>query len=85
MTAIGGTTQIDPEVAVFFSGGGFSRYFSQPSYHTKIVEGFLEEIGDEFKGLFKCVCLFGAGNLDFDSHYSPAGRAYPDVSAQGFK
>lgn len=52
VTTVGGTTQVDPEIAIFFSGGGFSRFFAQPSYQTKAVEGFLKTIGNEFEGLF---------------------------------
>jgi len=65
VTTVGGTAQINPEVAAFFSGGGFSRLFPAPAYQTKAVSKYLETLGTKYNGL-----------------YNPAGRAYPDVSAQ---
>ena len=53
MTAVGGTTQINPEVVADLSGGGFSNYFSQPSYQSEAVSGYLSGIGDQYKGLYK--------------------------------
>ena len=32
VTTVGGTIRVNPEVAVSFSGGGFSNYFAQPRY-----------------------------------------------------
>ena len=32
VTTVGGTIRVSPEVAVSFSGGGFSNYFSRPRY-----------------------------------------------------
>ena len=32
VTTVGGTIHVNPEVAVDFSGGGFSNYFAQPRY-----------------------------------------------------
>ncbi|KAJ7454057.1 peptidase S8/S53 domain-containing protein [Mycena galericulata] len=52
VTAVGGTTGINPEIAVNYSGGGFSRYFPLPSYQSSAVSNFLSEIGSEFSGLF---------------------------------
>ena len=31
VTTVGGTTRVNPETAVSFSGGGFSNYFARPS------------------------------------------------------
>ncbi|EPQ59186.1 subtilisin-like protein [Gloeophyllum trabeum ATCC 11539] len=65
VTAVGGTTYV-PEVAVFFSGGGFSIYFAQPSYQTAAVASYLAKLAPgTYQGL-----------------YNPYGRAIPDVSAQ---
>ncbi|KAJ7482405.1 subtilisin-like protein [Mycena galericulata] len=65
VTAVGGTTFI-PETGIFFSGGGFSNYFSRPSYQDAAVEGFLDKLPKgTYAGLF-----------------NPNGRAIPDVSAQ---
>ncbi|CAA7260133.1 unnamed protein product [Cyclocybe aegerita] len=69
VTAVGGTTGIAPEIAVdrFFSGGGFSNYFSRPKYQDKAVTAFLETLPNgTYTGLF-----------------NPAGRGIPDVAAQG--
>ena len=55
VTAVGGTKGINPETAVSFSGGGFSRYFAAPSYQTTAVNTFLAGLGTKFSGLFKCV------------------------------
>jgi tripeptidyl-peptidase-1 len=68
VTAVGGTTNINPEVAVsrFFSGGGFSNYFDRPFYQEEVVEEYLKALPKgTYAGLF-----------------NPNGRAYPDVSAQ---
>ncbi|TFK43816.1 peptidase S8/S53 domain-containing protein [Crucibulum laeve] len=69
VTAVGGTQNINPEVAVsrFFSGGGFSNYFKQPTYQKVAVEKYLEALP---KGLYKGL-------------FNPEGRAFPDVAAQG--
>ncbi|KAI0048692.1 tripeptidyl peptidase A [Auriscalpium vulgare] len=66
VTAVGGTTNI-PEVAVDFSGGGFSNYFARPSYQESAVTEFLTK---------------QLPNGTYEGLYNPAGRAIPDVSAQ---
>ena len=53
VTAVGGTVQTNPEVAVNFSGGGFSRYFAQPSYQTQAVNSFLTGLGTTYQGFYK--------------------------------
>jgi tripeptidyl-peptidase-1 len=69
VTAIGGTENIAPEVAVsrFPSGGGFSDYFPQPLYQLVDAQKYVAALP---KGTYK--------NL-----YNPFGRAFPDVSTQG--
>ncbi|PPQ75676.1 hypothetical protein CVT26_001854 [Gymnopilus dilepis] len=52
VTAVGATTGINPEVAASFSGGGFSRYFAQPTYQSSAVNTFLNGLGSQFNGLF---------------------------------
>ncbi|KIY71894.1 subtilisin-like protein [Cylindrobasidium torrendii FP15055 ss-10] len=66
VTAVGGTHLVNPEQAVSFSGGGFSRYFDQPDYQTAAVDDYVSALGTQYNGL-----------------YNPAGRAYPDLAAQG--
>ncbi|KDQ08888.1 hypothetical protein BOTBODRAFT_37586 [Botryobasidium botryosum FD-172 SS1] len=51
VTAVGGTTNLT-EVAVNFSGGGFSNYFPTPDYQKKEVESYLEKIGSTYDGLY---------------------------------
>ncbi|GJE91255.1 subtilisin-like protein [Phanerochaete sordida] len=52
VTTVGATTRVNPEVAISFSGGGFSNYFAQPSYQTSAVSAFLKKLGSTNAGLF---------------------------------
>ncbi|KAH9054643.1 peptidase S8/S53 domain-containing protein [Lactarius vividus] len=52
LTAIGGTTNYDPEVAAPLSGGGFSDHFSRPVYQDVAVSAFLERQGTQYAGLY---------------------------------
>ncbi|TBU30571.1 subtilisin-like protein [Dichomitus squalens] len=52
VTTVGGTIRINPEVAVSFSGGGFSNYFARPDYQSTAVSTFLTKLGSTNKGLF---------------------------------
>ena len=54
VTAVGGTFGISPETAAPFSGGGFSRYFSQPSYQTEAVSAYIKNLNGTYNGLYKC-------------------------------
>ncbi|KAH8986035.1 subtilisin-like protein [Lactarius hatsudake] len=51
VTSVGGTMDI-PEFAAPFSGGGFSHYFSQPSYQSVAVPAFLRQLGDKYHGFY---------------------------------
>lgn len=53
VTAVGGTTQVNPEVAVSFSGGGFSNYFSTPSYQSEVTSAFVTSLGSNYDGMYK--------------------------------
>ncbi|KAH8995546.1 tripeptidyl peptidase I, isoform CRA_e [Lactarius hatsudake] len=57
LTAVGGTTEYDPEpeVAAPLSGGGFSDYFPRPVYQDVPVSAFLELQGTQYSGLYKNV------------------------------
>lgn len=66
VTAVGGTTGVQPERAVSFSSGGFSDRFPTPKWQADAVKAYLTGLGDRWKGL-----------------YNPAGRGFPDISAQG--
>ena len=53
VTAVGGTTGVNPEVAAKFSGGAFSNYFGRPAYQNGAVSTYLEKIGSKNRGLYK--------------------------------
>ncbi|KAF7307418.1 Family S53 protease-like protein [Mycena indigotica] len=46
VTAVGSTISFNPEIAVNFTGGGFSEYFPLPSYQTAAVDAFLKTVPD---------------------------------------
>ncbi|KAK1142691.1 Tripeptidyl-peptidase sed2 [Aspergillus melleus] len=55
VTSVGGTYGIDPEIAIGFSGGGFSERFARPRYQDESVGRYLEELGDRWDGLYNRV------------------------------
>lgn len=52
VTSVGGTTHVQPEVAVHFSSGGFSDLFPRPRYQDGAVGAYLEKLGDTWAGLY---------------------------------
>ncbi|KAF8269933.1 peptidase S8/S53 domain-containing protein [Lactarius quietus] len=54
VTAVGGTMDI-PEVALPQSGGGFSQYFGRPNYQNGAVLPFLQNLGNQYAGLYNAV------------------------------
>ncbi|KAI5367380.1 Putative peptidase S53, activation domain, peptidase S8, subtilisin, Ser-active, Sedolisin [Septoria linicola] len=66
VTSVGSTFGVEPETAIAFSSGGFSETWPMPDYQRDAVQGYLNQIGNQWEGL-----------------YNPAGRAFPDVAAQG--
>ena len=42
----------NPEVAVSFTGGGFSRYFTRPSYQNTAVSKYVTNLGTKYAGLY---------------------------------
>ncbi|RAK73518.1 S53 family peptidase [Aspergillus fijiensis CBS 313.89] len=52
VTSVGATTLTSPEKAVYFSSGGFSDYWAQPSYQSEAVNDYLTNLGPKFAGLF---------------------------------
>ncbi|KAH9165153.1 subtilisin-like protein [Lactarius sanguifluus] len=52
LTAVGGTTDHDPEVAAPLSGGGFSDHFPRPAYQDVAVSAFLERQGTQHADLY---------------------------------
>ena len=69
ITAVGGTQAIDPEIAWVAGSGGFSNYFTQPSYQTGAVNNYLTN-------------HISPATLDYYKPYTNvAMRGFPDVSA----
>ena len=52
VTSVGATRYISPEVATFFSSGGFSNIWPRPLYQEIAVTKYLHKIGNNFKGLY---------------------------------
>lgn len=67
VTAVGATTQTNPETGAGLSSGGFSNLWDRPSWQDAAVENYLST----------------ASNLPDSWRYNATGRAFPDVSAQG--
>lgn len=69
VTSVGGTHNLAPERAVYFSSGGFSDIWPRPSYQSSAVQTYLHHhLKSRWTGL-----------------YNPHGRGFPDVAAQGYK
>ncbi|KAF7333766.1 Family S53 protease-like protein [Mycena venus] len=51
VTSVGGTF-FQPPTAFVSSAGGFSNYFSVPSYQAADTVAYLESIGDEYSGMY---------------------------------
>jgi tripeptidyl-peptidase I len=52
VTAVGGTVGINPERAVSFSSGGFSKYWAIPSYQKTAQAAWQKQQGSTFAGLY---------------------------------
>ncbi|KAL9122371.1 MAG: hypothetical protein Q9187_001071 [Circinaria calcarea] len=52
LTSVGGTRYIKPEVAIYFSGGGFSRLFPRPFYQELAIREYLAQLGTKNAGFF---------------------------------
>ncbi|KAH9040828.1 subtilisin-like protein [Lactarius hengduanensis] len=52
VTAVGGTTGLEPEVAASLSGGGFSDIFKRPDYQEQAVTEFLQHLGNQYQGKY---------------------------------
>jgi len=72
VTTVGGTTN-NPEVAARLSGGGFSNYFPRPRYQDDAVATFLENLGSQYDGLYKCVCCCDQTGPILTSFVQPFG------------
>ena len=67
VTAVGGTTGSNPEVAASLSSGGFSSYWARPSYQESHVQAYFKAAGS---------------SLPDSSKYNSTGNGFPDVAAQ---
>lgn len=52
VTSVGGTYQVQPEKAIYFSSGGFSDRFPRPWYQEEAVCDYLDILGDRWDGLY---------------------------------
>ena len=58
VTTVGATRNIDPEVVAwdekngFVTGGGFSNYFTRPSYQAQAVSTYIEGLGSLHEGMY---------------------------------
>ncbi|KAJ6600476.1 family S53 protease-like protein [Mycena vulgaris] len=52
VTSVGATVNFNPEIAESFSSGGFSNFFSTPSYQYSAVATYLETLPSDFPGIF---------------------------------
>ena len=79
VTAVGGTTGIRPETAIYLTGGGFSNYFPRPSYQDKDITAYIKNLNGTYDGLYKCgLCLLAFGEPSLKSahvHHTTAPRA----------
>lgn len=72
-----------PPYDFFASSGGFSNYFSPPSYQAAAVANYLK-LDLPFQSLPYYRVNADASNIgENDGVYNRAGRGYPDVSANG--
>ncbi|KAJ5338606.1 hypothetical protein N7452_005334 [Penicillium brevicompactum] len=68
VTAVGGTSDVTPEVAWNASSGGFSNYFPQAWYQQSAVKEYFKHVTSETKEYYSKFADFN-------------GRGFPDVSA----
>ncbi|EJD49916.1 subtilisin-like protein [Auricularia subglabra TFB-10046 SS5] len=52
VTMVGATENVNPERGAELSAGGFSNIFSQPSFQSTAVAGYLAQLGNQFAGRF---------------------------------
>ncbi|KAH8990235.1 peptidase S8/S53 domain-containing protein [Lactarius akahatsu] len=55
ITTVGRTTSRDPDISADLSGGGCSDYLLRRDYQDEVVPTFFENLGDEYRGLYKRV------------------------------
>ncbi|KAI0746480.1 family S53 protease-like protein [Daedaleopsis nitida] len=70
VTSVGGTINAAPEQGWEGSGGGFSNYYSAPSYQSSAVSAYLTKFASS------PLAVTTSGK------FKPTGRAFPDVAAK---
>ncbi|KAF4980394.1 hypothetical protein FZEAL_3587, partial [Fusarium zealandicum] len=68
LTSVGGTVDVTPEIAWKGSSGGFSKYFSRPSYQDKAIKEYMKTVSAKTKAYYGPYTNFN-------------GRGFPDVAA----
>ncbi|KAI5810363.1 peptidase S8/S53 domain-containing protein [Pyronema omphalodes] len=68
VTSVGGTRNVEPESAIYFSSGGFSDTWEQPWYQKRAIKTYFKEHSDVWK--------------PFEQYFNKTGRGFPDVAAQ---
>jgi tripeptidyl-peptidase I len=92
VTSVGATRYINPEVATYFSSGGFSRLWQRPSYQERAVSEYLGKIGNRFSQYynrngrgFPDVAAQGYGFAVYDmgtlKHYQGTSCSSPTFAA----
>lgn len=77
---------IGAPTATFSSGGGFSNYFSRPSYQDAAVQTYLDNYAPNYPSYIYNGNDIYSGNSNIGQNggiYNRAGRGFPDVSANG--
>lgn len=77
---------VGTQTATFSSGGGFSNYFKRPSYQNAAVTKYLNTYAPNYKSyVYNGNDIFsGKSNIGQNGGlYNRAGRAFPDVAANG--
>ncbi|KAK0390133.1 hypothetical protein NLU13_3706 [Sarocladium strictum] len=52
VTSVGAVTNAEELTGAAFSTGGFSQYFTRPSWQDKAVEGYVDALGGRLEGLY---------------------------------
>lgn len=71
VTAVGGTTSFEPEIAASISTGGFSNRWPRPKWQKAAIDKYFNTTEKSL--------------LPPTHYYSPTGAGFPDVSAQSLR
>ncbi|KAI0725251.1 family S53 protease [Fomitopsis betulina] len=86
LTSVGGTNLV-PEIAADFSGGGFSNYWTRPPYQESAVAQYLDYLGDTNAGLYnssgRAFPDVAAYSVNFDVIYGGAEGPINGTSCAG--